>query len=128
MTEVLNDGISIFWAVILSVIIWATGLATLWYYHFSEARRYSWQSGGLADFMDLIPDWLMNSVFFAWAIVGTFPLLNYKADKVQFGSVVGRAREMGFFDERPWYGVGGYQFLIIIVILIAGYLIHRYRD
>lgn len=128
MLEVLEDGISIFWAVVFSAMIWAAGVATLWYYHFSEARRYSWQNGGLADVMDAIPEWLMNTTFVAWAVAGTFPLLDYKADKVQFGSVVGQAQEMGFFDERPWYGVGGYQFLMIVVIFVAGYLINRYRN
>ncbi|AVJ83226.1 hypothetical protein CSB66_5049 [Enterobacter hormaechei] len=55
-------------------------------------------------------------------------MLNYVADKAQFGGVVGRARELNMFDDRPWYGVGGYQFLIVVVILIVGYLINWYRN
>ncbi|EPO6577468.1 hypothetical protein ACUDK7_003814, partial [Escherichia coli] len=88
----------------------------------------SWHNNSLADFMDLIPNWLMNTVLVAWFIVGTFPMLNYVADKAQFGGVVGRARELNMFDDRPWYGVGGYQFLIVVVILIVGYLINWYRN
>lgn len=50
------------------------------------------------------------------------------AVKAQYGSVIGRAREMGLFDERPWYDVGAYQFLVVVVILVAGCLIHRFSD
>ena len=128
MIEDLANGISLFGAVVLSVIIWGLGLALCWYYYFSEARRYSWHGGGLADFMDLFPQWLMNSVLVAWAVVGCYPLLNYTADQEQFGSVIGRARAMGLFDERPWYGVGVYQFLVVVLILVAGYIIHRFRN
>lgn len=128
MFDQLIDGANFITALVLSVILWGLCLSLAWYYHFNDARRYSWNSGDLAGFLELIPDWLMNTVLVAWAAAGSIPLLDYKADKEQFGSVVGRAREMGLFDERPWYGVGGYQFLMIVVILIAGYLIHRFRD
>lgn len=128
MIEQLTDGVNFFTAVILSVIIWGLCAAVTWYYHFSDARRYSWNSSDIAGFLDLIPEWLMNTVLAAWAVVGTFPMLNYMADKEQFGSVIGRAREMGLFDERPWYGVGGYQFLAVVLVLVGGFLIHRYRE
>lgn len=128
MIEQITDGANFVLALIISVIIWGMGLALAWYYHLSDARRYSWSSGGLGDVLDIFPEWLMNSVLAAWAFAGTIPLLDYKADKEQFGSVIGRARELGLFDERPWYGVGGYQFLIIVLILVIGYLIHRFRD
>ncbi|MET6509464.1 hypothetical protein WHZ95_27475 [Escherichia coli] len=128
MFDQITDGVHFVTALILSVIIWGLCLAVAWYFHFSEARRYSWHNNSLADFMDLIPNWLMNTVLVAWFIVGTFPMLNYVADKAQFGGVVGRARELNMFDDRPWYGVGGYQFLIVVVILIVGYLINWYRN
>ncbi|MEN4931758.1 hypothetical protein ABEI22_21940 [Erwinia billingiae] len=34
----------------------------------------------------------------------------------------------GIFDERPWYGIGGYQFLAVVLILVASNLINRYFD
>lgn len=121
----MNDGFNFLTAMFYSVIIWGTCIAGGWYYYFSDARRQPFHNN---DFLDLIPEWLINTVFVAWCIVGTFPLLNYAADKAQFGSVVGRARELGMFDDRPWYGIGGYQFLVIVVILITGFLINRYRN
>ncbi|GAA3592298.1 hypothetical protein GCM10023078_19970 [Gibbsiella greigii] len=128
MIERIYDGMSIFTALVLSGIIWITCIAAAWYYHFSDARRYSWQSGSLADVLDLIPQWVMNSVLVAWFVAGSFPILNYVAEKEQFGSIVGRSRELSIFDDRPWYGVGGYQILAIVAIMVAGYLIHRFRD
>ncbi|ARJ44416.1 hypothetical protein B1H58_20585 (plasmid) [Pantoea alhagi] len=128
MLDTIYDGVNFFTAMVFAVLIWATFCIASWYNFFSEARRSSWHSGGLSDFIDLFPGWLINGVLAAWFIAGTFPLLNYVADKEQFGSAVGRAREMGFFDERPWYGVGVYQFLAVVLILVASYLIHRYRD
>lgn len=128
MLEAFSDGVNFFTAAVFSLIIWGTFCVAAWYNFFSAARRDSWHSGGLSDFIDLFPDWLVNGVLAAWFVVGTFPLLNYKADKEQFGSAIGRAREMGLFDDRPWYGVGGYQFLAVILVLVASYLIHRYFD
>ncbi|NQD64187.1 hypothetical protein HP459_22720 [Enterobacter sp. CM29] len=128
MFEQITDGINFFTALVLSVIICGLCIAAGLYYHFSDARRYSYSSGSLADFMDMIPEWVMNTILTAWLFAGTIPLLNYKADKEQFGSIIGRAREMSMFDERPWYGEGGYQFLCILAILIAGYLIHRFQN
>lgn len=128
MLETIYDGVNFFKAMVFAAIIWGTFCIAARYTFFSEARRSSWHGGGLSDFIDLFPEWLVNGVLAAWFITGTFPLLNYVADKEQFGSVVGRAREMGFFDERPWYGVGGYQFLAVVLILVASYLVHRYRD
>lgn len=128
MVETIYDGVNFFKAMVFSVIIWGSFCVAAWYYHFSEARRTSWNGGGLSDFLDLFPEWLMNSILTAWFIAGTFPLINYVADKEQFGSVVGRARELGMFDERPFYGEGGYQFLVMVLIIIAGYLINRYRN
>jgi len=46
----------------------------------------------------------------------------------QVRSVVGRARKMGLFDERPWYGSGGYLLLAVVLILVSSYLIHRFLD
>lgn len=125
MFDAFNDGVNFFTAMVFAVIIWGSCLVAVWYNFFSEARRDSWHSGGLSDFIDLFPAWLVNGVLAAWFVIGTFPLLNYAADKEQFGSAVGRAREMGLFDERPWYGVGGYQFLAVVFVLLAAYLINR---
>ncbi|WP_238697689.1 hypothetical protein [Pantoea agglomerans] len=109
-----------------AVIIWGTLCIALWYYFFIDARRSSFHGGGLSDFIDMFPQWLVRGVLSAWLITGTFPFLNYMADKEQFGSVVGRAREMGLFGERPWYGIGGYQFLAVLLVLPISYLFHRY--
>lgn len=128
MFDAFNDGVNFFTAMVFSVLIWAAFCAAAWYNFFSDARHDSWQGGGLSDFIDLFPAWLVNGVLTAWFIAGTFPLLNYVADKEQYGSAVGRAREMGLFDERPWYGVGGYQFLSIVLVILAAYLIRRYFD
>ncbi|MFY1040610.1 hypothetical protein ACOMYX_19490 (plasmid) [Pantoea agglomerans] len=126
MLEAFTDGVNFFTATVFSLIIWGTFCVAAWYNFFSAARHESY--GGLSDFIDLFPAWLVNGVLAAWFVIGTFPLLNYTADKEQFGSAIGRAREMGLFDERPWYGVGGYQFLAVILVLVASFLIHRYCD
>ncbi|RPD91753.1 hypothetical protein BBB56_23075 [Candidatus Pantoea deserta] len=126
MLDTIYDGVNFFKAWVFAIIIWGTLCVAIWYYFFSDARRSSFHGGGLSDFIDIFPQWLVNGVLAAWFITGTFPFLNYMADKEQFGSVVGRAREMGFFDERPWYGVGGYQFLAIVLVLLISYLFHRY--
>ncbi|WP_367144210.1 hypothetical protein [Pantoea stewartii] len=128
MLDGINDSVNFGKALFLAVLIWGSFLVAAWYNFFSDARRDSWSGGGLSDFIDLFPEWLVNGLLAAWFMVGTFPLLNYIADKKQFGSAVGRANEMGFFDERPWYGVGGYQFLAVLLIFFAAYLIHRFRD
>lgn len=54
MFDQITDGVHFVTALILSVIIWGLCLAVAWFYHFSEARRYSWHNNSLADFMDLI--------------------------------------------------------------------------
>lgn len=116
------DGVNFFQACVFAGIIWGALCFAIWYNFFSDARH----GGGLSGFIDIFPQWLVYGVVSAWLIAGTFPFLNYMADKEQFGSVVGRAREMGLFDERPWYGVGGYQFLAVLLVLLISYLYHRY--
>lgn len=128
MFDALNDGVNYFKAWVIAIFIWGTLCAAVWYIFFSDARRDSFHGGSLSDFIDFFPPWLVNGVLAAWFVAGTFPFLDYMADKEQFGSVVGRAREMGLFDERPWYGSGGYQFLAVVLILVASYLIHRFFD
>ena len=126
MLDTIYDGVNFFEAWVFAIIIWGTLGVAVWYNFFSDARRSSFHGNGLSDFIDFFPQWLVNGVLAAWFVAGTFPFLNYMADKEQFGSVIGRAREMGFFDERPWYGMGGYQFLAMLLVLLASYLIHRY--
>ncbi|BBW89477.1 hypothetical protein ABNL11_004962 [Klebsiella pneumoniae] len=128
MFEKIQDGFSFLGAAVLSLIILGTLIAALWYYFLSDARHNSFHSGGLIDFMDALPEWLMYSIFVDWFISATIPMLNFIADQKQYGGVVGAAREMGMFGERPWYGVGGYQFLILVAVLVIGYLINRYRN
>lgn len=53
------------------------------------------------------------------------------ADEItEHRSVLSEERTLayGIFDERPWYGIGGYQFLAVVLILVASILIHRYFD
>lgn len=126
MLDTFYDGVNFFKACVFALIIWGTPCVALWYYFFSNARRSSFHGGDLSDFIDIFPQWLIHGVLSAWLITGTFPFLNYMADKEQFGSVIGRAREMGLFDERPWYGIGGYQFLAVLLVLLISYLSHRY--
>jgi len=126
MLEAFTDGVNFFQACVFAGIIWGVLCVALWYYFTGDARHSSFHSRSLSDFIDIFPEWLVHGVVSAWLITGTFPFLNYMADKEQFGSVVGRAREMGFFDERPWYGMGGYQFLAILLVLLISYLFHRY--
>lgn len=89
---------------------------------------FLWGIAGRNDFIDWMPEWLIGTLAAEFGYIFTLPLLNVIADKNQFGSVVGAAREFAMFSERPWYGVGGYQFLIFILIALAGLGVRWYRN
>ncbi|HEO9670023.1 TPA: hypothetical protein QIM46_004033 [Escherichia coli] len=130
MFDILNDffdSVGLVFTILFSLVIWGLCIVVGCYYH-SKNRKNSWDSNILSDLMDVIPSWLMNTVLCACLVGGAFPILNYIADKVQYGDVIGGSRELYIFDERPWYGVGSYQCLIFVMILILGYLVHLYRN
>nr|AGE11253.1 hypothetical protein [Citrobacter freundii] len=113
MFDNLIDNMKFYTATIFSIVIWGAAIALFVYYHMS---RHSF----LNDFLSPA---VVNTVTAALAYIGLLPLLNYAADKEQFGSVVGAARQMSMFSERPWYGEGSYQFLIFLVIILSGFII-----
>ncbi|PHM72254.1 hypothetical protein [Xenorhabdus sp. KJ12.1] len=117
MLEQFLDGITFISSLIFSVILWGIGITTMLYSYF-----------GRSDFFDLISKSVINTIFAIWMFIGSLPLLNYAADKEQYGSIVGRARELAMFADRPWYGVGGYQFLIVVLIAILGFCITYYKN
>lgn len=117
MFDQLIDGMKFFTASIISIAIWAAAIALFTYYYTS---RHSFLN-------DVLSPAVINTVTAAIAFTGTLPLLNYAADKEQYGSIVGAAREMSMFSERPWYGMGGYQFLILVLIILSGCLIAWFK-
>ncbi|UAL58103.1 hypothetical protein [Edwardsiella tarda] len=126
MLDVINDGVDFFRAITFSMLIWTAFCIAAWYIFF-KAQHYSWRGRNLIDFIDLFPTWFVNGVLAAWFITGTFPLLDYIADKEQFSHTLGQIGEIVFLDERPWYGVGSYQLMVVLLIVIVSHLIHRYN-
>ncbi len=113
MFDTLIDNLKFFTASIISIAIFVVAIALFVYYHTS---RHSF----LNDFFSPA---VVNTAVAAIAYTGFLPLLNYAADKEQYGSLVGAARQALPGLERPWYGMGGYQFLILVVIILSGVLI-----
>lgn len=55
MIEQITDGANFVLALIISVIIWGMGLALVWYYHLSDARRYYHNYPGKVKSWQYIP-------------------------------------------------------------------------
>ncbi|EGT5675406.1 hypothetical protein AGJ34_20790 [Cronobacter dublinensis subsp. dublinensis] len=109
MIHDLLENITFGFIMVCTIIAWVAGVLVL----VSGLR-------GRNDFIDWMPESVLYTVFAEWTFLVSLPLLNHIADEKQFGSAVGAAREFAMFSERPWYGTGGGQFLIFILIAIAG--------
>ncbi|EOC0011684.1 hypothetical protein ACI0X9_003371 [Cronobacter turicensis] len=110
MINDLLENLTFGFIMICTIIAWIIGVVVL----FTGLR-------GRNDFIDWMPEPVMFTAFAEWTFLVSIPLLNHIADARQFGSAVGAAREFAIFSERPWYGSGGYQFLIFILIALAGF-------
>ena len=113
MFDNLIDNLRFFTAFIFSMVIWGAAIALFVYYQMSKNSFIH----------DVFSPAVINTVTAVIAYTGLLPLLNYAADKEQYGTLVGAAREALWNLERPWYGMVGYQLLILVVIILSGSLI-----
>lgn len=110
MFNELLDGITFGASMLFSIVLWVVGVV-VWGYSYV----------GRNDYIDWMPQSVINTLLAIWLFIGSLPILNYTADKEQYGSVLGAARDLDIFSERPWYGMGGYQFLIGLLIAAIGF-------
>ncbi len=109
MFDTLIDNMNFFTSSVIAIAAIGAAIALIVFYHASVNEFFS-----------------PSIVYTATAVIvygGFLPLLNYAADKEQYGTLVGAARQALPGLERPWYGMGGYQFLILVVIILSGSLI-----
>lgn len=118
MFEPLIDKFHFISSIAWLLIFWGGVFLTIFAYHRAH-------SDSLNSLLEIIPVYITNTSLIVLLYVGAIPLLNYAADKSQYGAIVGAARNMSMFSERPFYGLWGFHFIIIAMIILSGFLISR---
>lgn len=109
--DTVNFGLSVFF----SVVIWGIGVAAIIFYYVKTNSRNYFHTG----FPEL-PTSIVVTLALVIAWVGALPILNAMADQAQYGSLVGASRDILSDEYRPLYGRGWFQFLVSVLIIVAG--------